>query len=105
MAGLEHQHFIAGRKGVDEGSFPGTGAGSRIDHDGVHRFEDRLQPLQNRACELGEFGTAMIDDWTINRPQDPIRDVARTWDLQEVSTGPGGNVPLCLIAFMHAIVA
>jgi hypothetical protein len=105
MAGLEHQYFIAGRKVLTRAASHVPVPESRIDHDGVHRFEDRFQPLQNRGSEPGEFGTVMIDDWTINRPQDPIPDVARTWDLKEVSTGPGGHVPLCPIASMHAIVA
>ena len=81
MASLKHQHLIARRKGVDEGGFPGAGVGGRVDHDGVCGFEYQLKPLGHRGAELGEFGSAMIDDGAIDGPQDPVRDIGWAWNL------------------------
>jgi hypothetical protein len=34
----------------------------------------------------------MIHDWTINRPQDPIRDVARTWSSSAQGVADSASV-------------
>jgi hypothetical protein len=95
MSGFKHQHPVPGRKRIDEGSLPGAGARSWVDHDGVCGFEDRLQPVKNSSTEFGKFGSAMIDNGTIDSAQNSVRDVGWTWNLQEVPAGSVGHMPGC----------
>ena len=91
VAGLGHQHAIAGRKRVDQRRFPGAGAGSRVDHDlALRRLEDALHAGEHRLAEIGEFRAAMIHRRQVDRAQHAIRDVGRTRDLQEVTAGACG---------------
>jgi hypothetical protein len=60
VPGLEHQHPVAGRQGVQNGRFPGPRVGGRVDDDLPLGLEDGLAAFQDVPSELGEFGAAMI---------------------------------------------
>ena len=50
MAGLEHQHLVAGRQRVDQRRFPGAGARGGIDHHRAGGLEDALHAGEHRSC-------------------------------------------------------
>ena len=85
LAGLDHEHAIAGRQRVGERRFPGAGAGRGVDDDRIGGLEDRLDAVEAALGELGEFRTAMVDDRRVHRPQDAVGDRRRSGDLQEMA--------------------
>ncbi len=86
VAGLEHQHAIAGGERIDERRFPGAGARGRIDHHGRLGLEHRLQPFEDFQTHLPELGAAMIDGGAVDRAQDPLGDIGRPGDLKEMAS-------------------
>ena len=46
LAGLHHQHAVAGRQRVDQRRLPGAGAGRGVDDDRVGGLEDGLDALE-----------------------------------------------------------
>ena len=62
LAGLDHQHAVAGRERVDQRRFPGAGAGRGIDDDRIGGLEDGLDAFEHALGELGEFRSAVVDD-------------------------------------------
>ena len=85
VSGLEHQHPVTGREGVDQRRLPGPGARSRVDDDRSLGLEDAVEALQDVAHHCAEGRSAMVDGRPLDRPQDPIRHVGRPRDLQEVT--------------------
>ena len=62
MAGLGHQHPVAGRERVDQRRFPGAGAGRRDrSPPGCVVLKTRLMPSSTSCAELLELGAAMVD--------------------------------------------
>ncbi len=51
MAGLAHQHFVAGRQTVDQCRFPGPGSRGRIYDHGLLGRKNLFQFLQHAECE------------------------------------------------------
>src|SRR5262249_15025379 len=70
---------------IDERRFPGAGAGRRPDDHGIGGLEDGLDALEDPFGDLREFGPAMIDDRSINRAQNAIRNGRRSRNLQEMT--------------------
>ncbi len=62
LAGLDHQHLVAGRERVDQRRFPGAGAGRGVDDHRIGGLEDGLDALEAALRQLGEFRPAMVDD-------------------------------------------
>ena len=86
LAGLDHQHRVAGRQRVDERRLPRAGAGRGIDHDRARGLKHALKALDRLAPERRERGAAMIDRRLRDGPQDPIGHVGRAGDLEEVTS-------------------
>jgi hypothetical protein len=84
VAGLEREHAVAGRQGVDERRLPRAGAGGGVDDDRAARLEDPAQALEDLEAQAGEVGPAMVDRGRVDRPQDAVRDVRRPGDLEEM---------------------
>jgi hypothetical protein len=87
VAGLDHQHRVAGRERVDQRRFPGAGARRRIDHHRMARLENLLHFGEHLPAECAELGPAMIDRRQAHRPQNAIGHRARPGDLQEMAAG------------------
>jgi hypothetical protein len=67
VAGLKHEHPVARRKGIDDGRFPGAGAGSREHHHGPTGLKNLPDALQHLAGKSGEFRAAVIQHRTGHR--------------------------------------
>jgi hypothetical protein len=85
LAGLDHQHTIAGRERVHQRALPGAGAGGGVDHDRIGGLEDRLNAFKGALGELGELGAAMVDDRRVHRPQHAVGQRRRARNLQEMA--------------------
>ena len=85
LAGLDHQHLVAGRQRVDQRAFPGAGAGGGVDDHRVGGLEDGLDALKALLGELGEFRTAMVDDGGVHRPQHAIGKRRRPRNVKKVT--------------------
>ena len=85
LAGLDHQHAVAGRQRVDQRRFPRAGAGRGVDDDRVGGLEDGLDAFEAALGELGEFRTAMVDDRRVHGAQDAVGQRRRPRNLQEVA--------------------
>ena len=88
LAGLDHQHAIAGRQRVDQRRFPRAGAGRGVDDDRIGGLENGLDAVEAALGELGEFRPAMIDDRGVHRAQHAVGQRRRARNLQEMT--PGG---------------
>jgi hypothetical protein len=86
VPGFDHQDLVAGRQGVDDGRFPGTGPRGRENDHRARCFEDFPAALQNGLAQLGKFGTPVIDHRHVHRPEHPVRDGAWTWDLEKMTS-------------------
>ena len=87
LAGLDHEHAIAGRERVDQRRFPGAGAGRGVNDDRVGGLENRLDAVERAARDLGELRSAMIDERRIHGAQNAVGDRRRPRDLQEMTAG------------------
>ena len=87
VPGLAHQHRIAGRERVDERRLPRAGARRRKDQHVAARPENVAQARQHAASEPPELGSAVVHRRALDRAQDPIRNVGRARNLQEVPAG------------------
>ena len=87
LPGLAHQHAIARRQRIDQGRLPGPGAGGRIDHYVRIGLEYFLETCETRFAQRGKIGAAVIHGGKIDRPQDPVRHVGRTRNLEEMAAG------------------
>ena len=87
VAGLEHQHPVAGRQRVDERRLPRAGAGRGIDHDGAGGLKDPLQAVEHLAPEPRERRAAVIDGRLRDGAQNPVRHVGRPGDLEKMTAG------------------
>ena len=115
VAGLPHQHEVARRQRVHQRRFPRAGARRRIDDHRLLGLEDLPHAAQNLLGQRIELRSAVIDGRIVHRPQDPVGDVGRPGDLQEmpaardVSSGAWISVaPLewrcsyCIVVCNHA---
>ena len=84
LAGLHHQHLVAGRQRVDQRGFPGAGAGGGVDDHRIGGLEDGLDAFQAFLGELGEFRPAVIDDRRVHRAQHAVGDRGRSRDMQKM---------------------
>ena len=87
VAGLDHQHGVAGAQRVDQRRLPRAGARRRVDDDRMARLEDLADVGQDLPAERAELGPAVVDRRQAHRPQDAIGDRARAGDLEEVAAG------------------
>ena len=61
VARFGHQHAIAGRQAVHQGSFPRAGTGGGVDHYfALGALENALHPREHALAEIGELRTAMV---------------------------------------------
>ena len=81
LAGLGHQHLVAGRKRIDDRGFPRPRPRRRIDQYRLLGAEHALRGRHYRKAKLGEFGAAMIHAGHVHGPQHPVGDVGRSWNL------------------------
>ena len=87
VAGLDHQHGVAGTQGVDQRRLPRAGARRRVDDDRMAGLEDLADVGQDLPAEGAELGPAVVDRRQAHRPQDAVGDRARAGDLEEVAAG------------------
>ena len=87
LAGLDHQHAVARRQGVDECRFPRAGAGRGVDDDRIRRLENRLDAFEDTLGKLLKLGTAVIDDRRVHRTQNAVRHRRRPRDLEKMAAG------------------
>ena len=85
LAGLHHQHAVAGRQRVDQRGFPGAGAGRGVDDDRIGGLEDGLDAVEAALGELGELRPAMVDDRRVHRAQHAVGQRRRPGNLQEMA--------------------
>jgi hypothetical protein len=97
VAGLEHHHPVARRQGVDQGRFPSAGARGRIDDDRLRGPEDLLQAVQDLSGHAPEFGPPVVDRRPVDGPENPVGDVGRSRDLQEMPARPIDVGHCCLL--------
>ena len=100
LAGLDHQHAVARRQRIDQRRFPGAGAGRGVDDDRIGGLENGLDAVEAALGELGEFGTAVVDDRRIHRAEHAVGQRRRPWDLQEVTPGGARSI---LRHYRHSI--
>ncbi len=96
LAGLGEQHLVAGRERVDDGRFPGAGAGRREDNHGLLGAENPLHARKYGKAELGEFRTPVVQRRHVHGPQDPVRYIGRAWNLEKMPScmqGHGASFP------------
>ena len=86
LAGLDHQHRVARRQGVDERGFPRAGARAGIHHDRPGGLKHALQARDRFAPERGERRPAMIDGRLRDGAQNPIGHVGRAGNLEKVAS-------------------
>ena len=92
LAGLDHQHAVAGRERVDEGGFPRAGAGRGVDDDRIGGLEDGLHAFEGALGELAELRSAVVDDRGVHGAQNAIRKRRRPGNLQEMTAGIAGRI-------------
>ena len=85
VAGLEHQHVVAGRQGIHERRLPRAGAGRGIDHDVSRGLKHALKAVEHLARERREGRATVIDGRLRDGAQDPVRHVCRPRDLKKVT--------------------
>ena len=85
VTGLEHQHLVSARQGVDQSRLLRAGSRGWIDHDGLMRLKYRPDTRDHLTSERPELRSSMVDRGTRHRPQDPVRDVGWTWNLQKMA--------------------
>ena len=91
MAGFEGQHLIAGRQGVDECRLPRPGTRGGVDDHRTGGAEHRLDPLQEIQREVREARSAVVDGGLRDGPENPVGDVGRSRNLQEVASTVNGH--------------
>ena len=87
VAGLDHQHPVPRGQGVDQRGLPCAGAGGRVDHHPAGGPEDPLHPRQDPAPQSGEARTAMVHGGMVHGPENAVRDVGRSRNLEKMTTG------------------
>ncbi len=86
LAGLHHQHAVAGRERVDQRRFPGAGARRGIGDYRIGGLENGLDAVEALLRELGEFRPAVVDHRGVHRPQHAVGQRGRSRNLQEVAS-------------------
>ena len=87
LAGLDHQHAVACRQGVDECGFPRPGARRGVDDDRVCGLENRLDAFEDALGKFLKLGTAVVDNRRVHRAQNAVRHRGRPRDLEKVAAG------------------
>ena len=85
LAGLHHQHAVAGVERVDQRRLPGAGAGGGVDDHRIGGLEDGLDAVEAAPGELLELRPAVVDDRRVHRPQDAVRQRRRPRNVQEMA--------------------
>ena len=91
VAGLEHEHAVAGGERVHQCGLPRAGARRRIDDDRAACLEDSLKPFDHLVPERRELWTTMIDGRPRDRVQHALGHVGRPGDLQKVTSAFDGH--------------
>ena len=91
MPGLKGQHAVARRQGVEQRRLPSPGAGGGIDQYRSRRAQYPLQSGHCRQRQGGEFRAAVIDDRTVDGAQNPVGQVGRAGNLQEMPAAASGH--------------
>src|SRR5687768_2731519 len=91
MSGFAHEYLVAGRKRVHERAFPRARARRREYDDGCPGLENRLESGKHFLTELLKVRPAMVDRGAVDRAQNALGDVGRTWNLQEMTTAAIGH--------------
>jgi hypothetical protein len=87
LAGLDHEHAIAGRQRIGQRRFPGAGAGRREHDHRLRGLEDGLDAFEHAPGELDEFRAALVDERHVDRAQHAVGHGRRSGDLQEMTSG------------------
>ncbi len=89
LAGLDHEHAVAGRERVGEGGFPCAGARRRVDDDVALRLEQGLHAGKHALAEASgnrvRGGPEPGGPWPRSRAQGRV-----SGQEFEESAGPGG---------------
>src|SRR4051812_6617931 len=91
LAGLAHQHLVAGGEHVDHRSFPSAGAGRGEDDHGLLGAEHPLHAGEDGETELCELRTAVIQRRHVHGPQHPVGHVGRSWNLEKMPSSVHGH--------------
>src|SRR5580700_2951261 len=92
LAGLDHQHAVAGRQRIDQSGFPRAGAGRGVDDDRIGGLENRLDAVEAAFRQLGEFRPAVVDDRGVHRAEHAVGQRRRARNLQEMTPGGARNI-------------
>ncbi|MCY1521370.1 hypothetical protein D9M68_561810 [compost metagenome] len=87
MAGLHHEHPVAGRQRIDQRGLPGARAGRGKDHHGRLRLEHLLDAAQHRQPQRAEYRSAVIDGGLVDGAQDAVGHIGRPRNLQKMPAG------------------
>ena len=87
VAGLVHQHVVAGAQGVAQRGFPGARARGRVNDDRVLGLEDLLDVGQHLETERAELGATVVDGGQAHGAQHALGHGGGARDLQEMAAG------------------
>ncbi len=96
MPGLERQHAVARRQRVENGRFPRPGARRGIHQHRARAAQQAFEPGDHVAGERRELRSAVVDDGMVDGPEDAVRNVGWTGNLQEMSAAAGGHIAILL---------
>ena len=90
VAGLDHQHRLAGREQVGESGFPGAVAGRGIHEQVLVGLQHALHAVVAGVMNGDELFRHEIDYRPVHRAQDPVGNVGRAGIVEELAaTGLG----------------
>ncbi len=91
IAGLRHQHLVAGREDVDDRRLPGAMAVAGIGDDRLVGLEDLAQSGIALLGDGAELGAHEVEGRAVYRPQDAVRNVGRSGVLEELTSARDGH--------------
>ena len=91
LAGLGHQHLVAGQQRIDDRGLPRAGPRRRIDDHRLPGAEHALHGREHCKTKLGEFGAAVVHAGHVHGPQYPVGHVGRSWNLKKMPSSMQGH--------------
>ena len=86
IAGLDHQHGLAGREQVGECGFPGAVAGRRVHEQVLVGLEHPLHAVVAGVVDGHEFVRHEVDHGAVHRPQHTLGNVGRARIVEELAS-------------------
>ena len=85
VAGLDHQHEVAGREQVGDRRLPGAVAGRGVEEDLLVGLQDALHAAVAGALDLEELRREEVHDRPVHRPQHAVGNVGRAGIVEELA--------------------